>query len=412
MSIKAGSILFYGGTALLDRLQTVGPGQVNINRAKVYEVGSRLSVGSVADTPDLSFTAESFDVSAEMEAVLLGRTFSSLVQGAELSIASAIPFDVVSPFLPAASATTPDVSVGSAAIPHLTLESLSYKFGIGENASQTATLKGSDLYYTPAGSSYVESFTGSGSAGQACIVAHYAVPYNGDTTSGTRYALSVSLSDGSRLTYGSDYTETITAGSGIHKTLQVNVTAAVSASLAIKVLYASNTTGTYGSGVHTAESATRPAAIRGRNIEVFINGELLANRWTSVQSVGADWKVSLQKDEEFSNPNLVSQDFDVPDLSGTLELKARDYAELYSKICVVAGVTAGEVAGPLTTAPMEFLIKLKSPTSGAVLKQLKIDDARFNLPGYSAKVQSKLTSSFTWMSDTGDLTVIHGEAGS
>jgi hypothetical protein len=406
VAIKAGSIIFQAGTAVLDRLQNVGPGQVNIARTKIFEVGNYNGVGSIADIPDVSFSAESFDCSTEMEAILTGHDFTALTAGQQLKPALALPFDVVSPFLPAASAATPTVTVGSVAIPYLTLESLSYKYGISENAAQTATLKGSDVYYTPVGNSYTEEFTGSGSAGQTCAVAHTAVVYNGDTTSGARYALSVSLSDGTRLTYGSDYTETGGA------TLVVHVVDAVSASLSIRVTYASTATGTYAAGVHAPESATRPAALRGRNIEVYVGGELLANRWTSVQSVAVDWKVTLDRNLEFSNPNVVSMDFDVPDLTGSIDLKARDYDELYTKIRTIAGVTSGEVAGPLTTAPLEVLIKLLSPTNGSVLKQLYIPDARFNLPGYSARVQQKLTSTFSWTSDTGDLTIIHGEAGS
>jgi hypothetical protein len=406
VSIKTGNILFVGGGAVLDRLSTAGPGQVQIQRDKVYELGNRLAVGSIANTPDLSFSAESFDVSTETECVLTGHDFTSIPAGHVMKFTESVPIDIVSPFLPAATAASPDVTIGSVAIPYLQLESASYKFGINENASQTFSLKGDGLFYNLTGNSFVESFTGTNTANQVCTTAHAATVYKGDVTNGNRYALSVSLSTGERLTYGADYTE-VSGG-----TLAVTILAAVPVTSTIRVLYASTATSTYAQAVHAADSATRPAAIRGRNIEVFIGGELLTNRWTSVQSAQVDWKVTLEKDEEFSNPNAVAQDYNVPDVSGSVSLKPRSYAELYAKICTVAGVTPGEVAGPLTTAPMEMLIKLKSPTNGAVLKQLLVPDARFNLPGYSAKVQSKLDLTFNWTSDTGDLSVIHRESGS
>jgi hypothetical protein len=409
MSIKGGDLLLVGGgTVLLDRIQSGGPGQININRTKIYEVGNYLSVGSVADIPDLSFTAESLDASTELECLLCGVDFTTIAAGHELQLSSAIPFDVISPFKPGVNATDKYSVIGSAAIPHLTLESMSYKYGLSDNASQTATLKGDGVFYNP-GTSFVQEFTGTNVAGQQCTVTNLAVPYNGDTVAGTRYALSVSLSTGERLTYGTDYTENIT-GAGTNKTLRVDVVAAVPVTSTIRVLYASDAAQSYPQVSHALESATRPAALRGRNIEVYVGGELLTDRWSSVQQVGVDYKVTLQKDEEFSNPNLVGQDFDVPEVSGSIDVKPRTYAELYTKVRAIAGVTTGEVVGPLTTDPLEVLIKLISPTDGTVLKQLRCLDARFNLPGFNARVQQKLAPTFAWTSDTGDFTVIHGEA--
>jgi hypothetical protein len=52
-------------------------------------------------------------------------------------------------------------------------------------------------------------------------------------------------------------------------------------------------------------------------------------------------------------------------VTGSVDLKPRDYAELYSKICLIAGVTPGEVAGPLTTIPLELAVVLHSPDTGS-----------------------------------------------
>lgn len=507
MSIKAGQLIHVAGQIVVDRAQTAGPGSVTINREKIYELGNYNSVGSVADIPDLSFSVESFDASAEFEAVLTGTTFglnngkqtvtitnatggtftltyagqttsalaynaatsavqsalqtlstigasnatvsgsagayvvtflsaiatnnavqlltasgasltgtgaavtidaedTELADGTALDPNASYALDVASQFKAGKTNATPYNIVGSVAIPYLTLESLSYKFGISDDASQTATLKGDGLYYTP-GSVYIQETAGTNAANQAVVLTNPCYPYKGDTIAGTKYALSVCLSTGERLSYGTDYTETVGSGTTT-KAITVVILAAVPTTSKIRVVYASDTVASYGSFVHAGATATRPAAIRGRNITVTVGGVLITDRWTSVQSIQLDWKVSLQKDEEFGNSNIVAQDYDVPDVSGNIGLKPRNYAELYNKVRTIAGVANNEVAGALTTDPIPLYIALHSPETGNVLKSFYIPDARFNLPGFSGRVQNKLEVTFDWTSDTGVLTVYKG----
>lgn len=406
MSIKAGQLIHVANQILVDRAQTAGPGSVTINREKIYELGNYLSVGSVADIPDLSFSVESYDVSAQLEAILTNQTFAGMADGTALDVSTSTPIDVVSQFKTGKNAIAPYNVAGAVAIPYLTLESLSYKFGISNDASQTATLKGDGLYFTP-GSAYVQEATGSNTPNQSVVLTHSAYPYNGDSVAGTKYALSVSLSTGERLSYGADYTEAAT-GTGTTRAVTVTILKAVPSTSKIRIVYSSDTVASYPQVSHAAVSATRPAALRGRNITVAVGGVLLANRWTSVQSVQLDWKVTLQKDEEFGNSNIVAQDFDVPDVTGNIGLKPRDYNELYSKVCTIAGVGTSEVAGALTTNPIPLYMALHSPDDGSVLKSFYVPDARFNLPGFSGRVQNKLEVQFDFTSDTGALTIYKG----
>lgn len=501
VAIKGGDLIHVGNQILIDRAQTAGPGQVNINRTKIYELGNYYSLGSVTDTPDLTFSLDSFDASAEFEALLLGYQFAvndtvqtvtvtatggtfiirfqsqpttpiaynattsavqaallalpnmgatdvavtgtagaytltfsgddsalvvadgtaltgttpsvvvastgtgtAMTDGTALNIAAYLPMDVVSAFKPGFSSTTPYSVVGTVAIPYLALESLSYKFGITDSASQSATLRGDSIFYNPS-SAFIQETAGTNTANQAVVLAHPVVVYNGDTTSGTRYALSASLKSGKRLLLGADYTEATTGG-----VTTVTVLAAVPTMDKIRVTYASSTPTSYPQLSHAAVTAVRPAAIRGRNIEIYIGGEQISNRWTSVQSVQIDWKVTLDKDEELGNAQVVSQTFDTPDVSGNVGLKPRDYAELYAKVCQLAGVTAGEVAGALTTEPLELLVVLHSPDTGAILKSIYVPDARFTLPGYSGQAGQgqKITVTFNFESDSGELIVYKG----
>jgi hypothetical protein len=432
MAIKSGQLIHVSNQVLLHRAQTAGPGTVNINRDKIYELGNYLSVGTVTDIPDLSFTLESFDTTAELEAILTGLipvddpnpagTYAALPDGTSFKLNESRPMDVASVFKPGSNAgATKFDEIGSVAIPYLTLEQMSYRFGITDNASQQATLRGDTLLYTP-GSTYIETFDATG----AITLAHPAFPYNGDSVAGTRYALSVSLNSGERLSYGTDYTETVGAGTGT-KAITIVLTNPPTSGR-VQVIYASDVVAVYPQASHakTGLAATgftgpspRPAAIRGRNIEVFVGGLALTNRWNSVQSVNVDYRVTLERDEEFSNSSIVAQDFDVPDVSGSIEIKPRDYKELYTKVRQIAGVPDGEVVGPLTTEPLNVDIVLHNPditpaqkAAGAkdILKTIRIPDARFNFPGFQGRVQNKLSVTMDWSSDTGDLTLFKGEA--
>lgn len=518
MAIKGGDLIHVGNLVLIDRAQTAGPGQVTINREKIYELGNYLTLGSILDTPDLSFSLESFDVSASFEALVLdepftvangnqlvtltggptGGTFTitysgqttgaiaynataatvqaaleamsnlapgdvvvtgstggpwtisftghaggaayvlatgsaasltggtspavvitgtpgvGMADGTALKPAASTPIDVTSAFKPGFQASNAYDVVGSVAIPYLQLESLQYQFGIAEQARQTASFKGDSLFYSPT-SSFTEEFVGTNTANQAVTVANTALVYHGDTTNSTtvdgnletatRYALSVALASGLRLLPGADYTESVTAGA-----LTVTVLDAVPATDKIRVTYSSTQPATYPQTSHAIVTAVRPAAIRGRNVEVFVGGASLGDRWTSIQSVNVEWRVTLEKDEELGNAQAVAQTFDVPAVTGSIEIKPRNYAELYEKICLTGGVTPGEVAGPLTTSPLELLIVLHSPDTGAVLKTIEVPDARFTLPGYSGQAGTgqKINVTFSFESDTGDMTVYKG----
>lgn len=432
LAIKSGQLIHVSNQVLLHRAQTAGPGTVNINRDKIYELGNYLSVGTITDIPDLSFSLESFDTTAELEAILTGvipvddpnpaGTYAALPDGSAFKLNKALPMDVASVFKPGSTAANSFDEVGSVAIPYLTLEQMSYRFGITDNASQQATLRGDTLLYTP-GSTYIEIFPAAG----AKVLAHPAYPYNGDSVAGTRYALSVSLSTGERLSFGTDYTEAVT-GAGATKSVTITLTTPPPTGTRVQVIYASDVVATYPQASHaktgTAANgftgpAPRPAAIRGRNIEVFVGGLALTNRWNSVQSVNVDYRVTLERDEEFSNSSVVAQDFDVPDVSGSVELKPRDYKDLYTKVRQIAGVPDGEVVGPLTTAPLNIDIVLHNPDitpaqkaagTSDILKTIRIPDARFNFPGFQGRVQQKLSVTMDWSSDTGDVTIYKGAA--
>lgn len=407
MAIKGGDLIHIGNQVLIDRIQTGGPGQVNIPTEKIYELGNYQSVGTVLDIPDLSFQLDSLDASAELEALLTGKTFSTDTAGTEYDISKCLPIDVASQFKAGRTAASPFNVIGSVALPYLYLERLGYRFDLRGNGSVSATLRGDSIFYNP-GSTMIQEAAGTNSANQSITLAEDAYPYNGDVNAGTRYALGVSLASGKRLQFGTDYTETAT-GTGTTKTVTVTVLAAVPTTDKIRVIYSTDTVASYPQNSHAAASATRPAAIRGRNVEVLIGGATVTDKWTSVQSLNVDWSVRLDRDEEFGNSNVIGQDFDVPDVNGSLEIKPRDYNELMEKLQVVTGVGAGEVIGALQRVPLPLTVLIKSPETGDVLKTIYVPDARFTVPGFSGRTQTKQTLSMSFESDSGALKVYKGE---
>lgn len=249
LSIKGGSIIHVGNNAvLLDRLQTGGPGTVNIKRTTIYELGNYKSVGQVSDIPDLSFSMDSLDVSCSIEALLLDADVKA-THSYDLSQAHVL--NVKSAFLPGAGAATPFGTVGSASVPCLYLESMAYKFGVGStDASQTATLKGDSLYYNP-GSTYIDKAIGTNTANQVIVLAHpaYAV------TEGGVQRRTLAITAGSlRLLFGSDYTESYGAISNGSAVTTVTILAAVPITSTIYVSYASSDLEAFPQSVHALVS--------------------------------------------------------------------------------------------------------------------------------------------------------------
>lgn len=401
MAIKSGDLLHVSDQILVDRLQTAGPGTLNQPQERIYELGNYQSTGVIRDIPDLTFSAESFDASAELESILcgLGADFNAAAAGTVYDLSKTVPLDVLSVFKKGRLDANPFDTAGSVALPYLTLESLNYRFGLKDNARQTATLRGDSIFYAGA-SAYQQVAVGTNTANQVVTLANAPIVYNGDLVAGPRYALSVSLKSGKRLAIGTDYTET--AG-GV-----VTILAAVPVTDSIKVVYQSAVVANYPQASNAPSTAIHPAAIKGKDVEIRIGGTAVTNRWTSVQQVTADWKVTLEKDEEFGNSQFVSQDYNVANVTGSVDIKPRSMAELMTRVYQIANVTPGEIVGPFTSIPLPLEIILHSNFDGSIIKTIYVPDARFTLPAFSGRVQQKLTTTFPFEGESGNMFIYKG----
>ena len=476
MAIKSGQVVHAGnGVTVIDRIQSAGPGQLNIPTEKIYEVGNYKSVATIRDTPDLSFSMESYDVSTEVEAMLtraassrvLGKldwddtassltgpagTFkpadagrdielvlpsgtvvvaeiltvtddeevkltTALTGGADISgigariigngieLNRSMPLDIGSQFKAGEKASDPFSVVKGIGLPFLVLEQMSYRFGLRDNATQSATLRGDSIFYCPAGVR-VEEVAGTGTAGQTIVTSERAYQVgDGDK----RYVLSVTVGE-TRLTAGADYTEsigTITGGAAIST---ITLVAPVPVTSYVRIMYSSPTAMSYPQSVHET-TIIKPAAVRGRDIEVYLGGydpddraSSAGNKVTMVQSANVDWRVTLEKDEEFGNYYAVAQDADVPTVNGQIDVKPRDPEDMYRVLRKITGFTdATKIMSTTSAIPLELDIVIKNPDTGLPIKRLHIPDARFTAPGYDARVQQKTSLSLSFESDEGSL---------
>lgn len=407
MSIRGSQILHDVNGYVVDRIQTAGPGALNIPEEKVYELGNFETIATVRDIPDLSFSLQSFDVSCEFEALINGLDPTGLTANQEINFVNHIPIDVVSPFKSRRGAYN---IVKGVAVPYLTLERASYTYGLRQNASQEFTFKGDSIYYTQ-GQPYFKEFTNTGTGPYAFGMT--ADPYV--EGSNTLYALCVVLVDSTtkaykRLTFGDGYTNSTTA-----VTLATDQSATYDT---VRIVWSSQTTGSYtqtgnnpnGQPVHQNVSV-KPAAVRPKDIDVFIGTTAATpvfTRMNSVQSAQVDWAVQLENDEEFGNAHYVVSDYDVPEVTGQIGIKPFDPADLFYKLAQITGVPTNEVIGPEITTPVPIEIRINHPDTGARLKTIYVPDARFQVPGLQGRVQSKLENTFSFTSDTGVMKVFNG----
>ena len=401
MPIKAGQFLHDANGFVVDRIQTGGVGNLNIPEEKIYELGNYQTVATVLDVPDLSFDIESLDVSTEMEALATFNDPSTTSPGDEFDFTDQVPLDVISPFKSAQGAF--DIVKGIV-VPYLSLESVTYRMGVEQNATQQYSFRGDSVYYVP-GTPYYQEFSGDGSTA-VFNFANAALKYQ--ESGSDIYALSVCVvySDGtySRLFHGDDYTDTSAA---ITLLDPANDTPAGST---IRVVYGSAVAGSYPQTVHENVS-TKPAAVRGKDIDVYVadyDATTTFGRWTGVQSFEVTRRVNLENDKEFGNSHFVSQDYDTAEVSGSIGIKPRDLDDLWAKLHQTTGIATNEIVGPFVNVTLPIEIRISDPEAGSQVKTLYIPDASFSLPNTQGRVQTKQEVSLNFNSDGGQLLVYDG----
>lgn len=399
MSVKAGQILHTANGFLVDRIQSAGPGSINVNSERIEELGNYQAVAVIRDIPDLSFEMETFDFSTEPHQWLFGAAAGDAAGTLYEPTLDLKPVDITSPYKGAGAFAV----VRGIAIPYLNVESLAYSFSVTDPASLTIGLRGDSIFYIP-GDVYREAFTagvgpaftyGAGTGGVAGPVLKSVID-------GADYfvlgAMIVDTTSGAvrRLRKDIDYTDTSTV---------ITLTNALTATEDLYIVYGDDTLSTYLQAVHAPVAAATPAAVRGRNVFVSVEG----TEWLGLQTGTVEWRASLERDEELGNPNVVAQDFDVPEVTGTLTMKPRTAEYLFDKILEAAGITSPDIVNAVVDPPqLDLRFEIRSPVDGSVLQSLQVPDAQFDPVAIQGQVGQKLEVDFPYNSAGGVLNVYKG----
>lgn len=404
MAIKAGQIIHDANGFVIDRIQTGGVNSLNIPQTKIYELGNYQTVATIRDIPDLSFQLQSFDVSTEIEALLVGLDPSTVSTGQSLNFDHSIPLDIISPFKAYGAYNV----VKGVAIPGLTLESAAYKFGTKSNAEETFTLRGDSVYYIP-GTPKTQSIP------LVDNVLTYSLSQTALTyteAGNTIFVLGACVKNKvdhtyKRLFLGTDFTNTsttITFLTDFHDAANGGYESAT-------ILFGTATAGSYAQTVHETTSV-KPAAVRGKDIDVYVQTNAATPtmiRWPGVQSVDVQRRVNLAANEEFGNYHYVSSTYDVADVTGSIVVRPVDDAALFTLIRQVSNITSTTaVIGPYTSTPLPVELRVNNPDTGARIKTIYIPDARFTIPNVQGTVQQKLNVTFNFESDGGSMVVYKG----
>lgn len=348
-----------------------------------------------------------------------GGVLSGMVGSNQIDFNDAQPIDVVSPFK--SSRNNYDIFRGLI-VPYLTIERATYRYGVGQNATKQFSLRGDTIIFAQ-GQPYVyEQPFVYNAGGVTYTLPHTGVPYvEGADTLYAYSAILINSANGTykRLFYDGD--ESIT-GAGYWNTSSTGITVGGSAELnqgfdTIRFTYASTTTTDYTqlglnpSGFPVHEPVTdKPAAVRGHSTKVYVGTPGASgyfDLFSGVQTAEVNWSVSLEKDEELGNKRTVSQEYDVPEVSGSLSIKPSDTADLWAKLARITGVPSNQSIGPNSSVPVPLEIQ-SLDDAGNVLQTVYVPDARFTPPGLSAQVQQKLEVTFDFKSDGGELYAYNG----
>lgn len=407
MAIRAGTFLHDAQGFVLDRIQTGGVSNLNIAKTTIYELGDYQAVGNIFDIPDLSFDVTSTDVSCDMEALLHGIQPTAVTSGQLFNFSTIFPLDIISPFRSGNGAFN---IVKGISVPYLSLDTVSYNFGVKANAEESFTLRGDAVYYIP-GSPYYQKINLAGGTFTYAI-ANTALPY---TESGNTYhILSACVKNTStgvfqRLFFATDGSATGYTDTGTNITLNTDWFAQGYTSL--HVTYGSATATTYLQNVN-ATTATKPAAIRSKDILLYVGAQSAATptyiKWSGVQSFKITRKANIINTEEFGNTHYVSSSYDTPDVSGEIVVRPVDIAGLFTLIQQITGTNSTQVSGAISQPLFDLELRVRDPVTGTILKTWNVPDAQFTLPAASGKANTDLDVTIPFFSSTGQLNVFKG----
>lgn len=413
MSIHAGRIVHLGANAVIDRLQSAGLGDVRVPTEAVREIGTQEIVDKVPGDPEFTFSLESLDVTAELEAWLCGKrsTGSGAMAGPGDADADGTAYDffdwksvnVVSPWVD--NTASGNVEAGHL-VPAYYPTAIHYRFGVSDNAVQTVELAGGAYYYGKFAP--VEQFETGDGVDTTFVLGSAAVGHRVGGAGGTQYRrVHGVLVNGVPQTRGVDFAED---GPNDATAVAVTVTfvTAPASGADIRLAYFTTAAQSVPRGRH-ATAVNKPAAVRGRNICVYVgtgSGRVLLG---GVQSAELNGTTESAVGREFCNDETTGREVTGNDVNGNVVVRSRDKDAFFALLAKVTGVPVTEIYGWLNQNEIELEIQIKNPKNPAtVLKTLYVADAQFQIPGTAARVNQPTDFTFAWESRSGTYKTFKG----
>ncbi len=398
MTVKAGQIVTVVGHSVVQRLQTQGLGNARVPINTIREIGNNLVVDKVPGEPDFTFSMESLSVDCSIEAILHGgvATGSAASQGAGQADAVGTAYDwstsqqvnITSPWKDPQTFSSGVVNAG-VLVPGYFPQKLNYKFGVTENAMQTAELRGGSFFYGNGLAPTEDIVTASGQT--VFGTSEPAVQYRRGGAAGTTFQNVFGvLVNGVQQVEGEDYT--VTGGGAAPGSLAtVTFDVAPANGAVVKLAY-------FTSNQHSYPQAVAEGAWQ----QVY-----------GVQTFTLDAAFDITPERELNNDEIIGFTVNGTDVTGQVTMHAKDKNAFFAFLQNMTGVnTTQEVVGWLNMSTMRIKLEILNPTNpGQVLKTLYVSDARFDIPATPARVNTVVDFTLEYGSLTGDYTAYKGAAG-
>lgn len=418
MSILAGTILHVGGNNVIDRLQSAGLGNTKMPYETIREIGNMNIVDKVPGEPAVTFAMDSLDVTVEIEAWLTGKLGGgtpATAPGSSDPDGTAYLIDgvhtgfvnITSPWRdPLSSAGT--ISAGHI-IPGFFPTRINYAFGVTANASETVEFAGSTYYYHT--SAPVEQYATGTGAQVAFVTPDAAVPWREGGAGGTIFrSIFGVIVDGVLMTKGVDYSTSPT-NSAAAAVATLTFVVAPANNAVIKYCYFTAAARNFPASLNSS-AIVKPAAVRGRNICVFLGSGASAAQMGGIQSATLDFAVTGQVERELCSYEVTGYTVTGTDVTGSIVVRPHTLTSLAAALAKVTGVAASEVYGWINTNAIPLSIKIQNPKNSAqILKTLYVSDAIFDVPDLPTKVNTPVDVTFAYQSQTGTYTVYKGDSG-
>jgi hypothetical protein len=411
MSVHAGSILTIGGNNVIDRIQSAGLGDPNIPVETIREVGNRLVVDKIPGEPDFTFTMETLDVSTDLMAFLCGKTGAIAEPagapgaadpaGTEYKWEDCGCVNVCSPWKDPLSGADGDVVAGHL-IPNYYPTRVSYRYGVTDNAGMTVELGGGSFYY--GGATPVEEYATGDGIVDAYSTSEAIVPHRIGGGAGTtfRNVFGVIVA-GVPMIEGADYTVAVVADIAT-----ITFVTPPAAGALVRFSYFTSAAHSYPQTVH-ATTVTKPGAVRGRHIPIFLGSGGARQRLASVQTFELEATVDSEVEREMGTEEPIGRVVNSRDCTGSITVRSKDAPAFLGLLAKVTGAPVDEVFGYLNQNPVPLEVAILNPKNpGAVLKTLWVSDAIFQMPGTPARVNTPTDFTLRWDSQNGTYSEFKG----